>query len=132
MVVVYFSQFTARYRNQTSQAESYYRHAAQLVPSNGWYLFVFTFTPLTFEYKTNEVKMKSSPSAFRSTLQSTGHPGFSKGDHLTTIFYYCRSIAVKFPFLLPPPTYRKLFPRPLRGQNIYIYKIIIFCSHYHL
>ncbi len=76
MVVVYFSQFTARYRNQTSQAESYYRHAAQLVPSNGWYLFVFTFTPLTFEYKTNEVKMKSSPSAFRSTLQSTGHPGF--------------------------------------------------------
>eukprot|EP00066_Takifugu_rubripes_P030706 XP_011619972.1 PREDICTED: protein SMG7 isoform X2 [Takifugu rubripes] len=25
----------ARYRNQTSQAESYYRHAAQLVPSNG-------------------------------------------------------------------------------------------------
>lgn len=22
----------------------------------------------------------------------------SKGDHLTTIFYYCRSIAVKFPF----------------------------------
>lgn len=28
----------ARYRNQTSQAESYYRHAAQLVPSNGWSL----------------------------------------------------------------------------------------------
>lgn len=26
---------SARYRNQTSQAESYYRHAAQLVPSNG-------------------------------------------------------------------------------------------------
>ncbi|WP_350449351.1 hypothetical protein [Escherichia coli] len=22
----------------------------------------------------------------------------SKGDHLTTMFYYCRSIAVKFPF----------------------------------
>lgn len=41
-------------------------------------------------------------------------------------------------FLLPPPTYRKLFPRPLRGQNVfeglaeiyYIYRIIIFCSHY--
>lgn len=30
-----FFFFLARYRNQTSQAESYYRHAAQLVPSNG-------------------------------------------------------------------------------------------------
>lgn len=30
-----FSCLSARYRNQTSQAESYYRHAAQLVPSNG-------------------------------------------------------------------------------------------------
>lgn len=35
-----FMQSTARYRNQTSQAESYYRHAAQLVPSNGLYLFI--------------------------------------------------------------------------------------------
>lgn len=31
----FFAIFLARYRNQTSQAESYYRHAAQLVPSNG-------------------------------------------------------------------------------------------------
>lgn len=31
----FFVVFLARYRNQTSQAESYYRHAAQLVPSNG-------------------------------------------------------------------------------------------------
>lgn len=33
---IYIPPFSiARYRNQTSQAESYYRHAAQLVPSNG-------------------------------------------------------------------------------------------------
>uniref|UniRef100_A0A8C2F0V9 Nonsense-mediated mRNA decay factor n=1 Tax=Cyprinus carpio TaxID=7962 RepID=A0A8C2F0V9_CYPCA len=55
----------ARYRNQTSQAESYYRHAAQLVPSNG--------------QPYNQLAILAS----------------SKGDHLTTIFYYCRSIAVK-------------------------------------
>ncbi|KAG7273396.1 hypothetical protein CRUP_037458 [Coryphaenoides rupestris] len=59
---------SARYRNQTSQAESYYRHAAQLVPSNG--------------QPYNQLAILAS----------------SKGDHLTTIFYYCRSIAVKFPF----------------------------------
>ncbi|MGH0128586.1 UNVERIFIED_CONTAM: hypothetical protein FKN15_030175 [Acipenser sinensis] len=58
----------ARYRNQTSQAESYYRHAAQLVPSNG--------------QPYNQLAILAS----------------SKGDHLTTVFYYCRSIAVKFPF----------------------------------
>jgi len=33
--VFFFPVCLARYRNQTSQAESYYRHAAQLVPSNG-------------------------------------------------------------------------------------------------
>uniref|UniRef100_UPI00358EAEF9 nonsense-mediated mRNA decay factor SMG7 isoform X2 n=1 Tax=Myxine glutinosa TaxID=7769 RepID=UPI00358EAEF9 len=58
----------ARYRNQTSQAESYYRHAAQLVPSNG--------------QPYNQLAILAS----------------SKGDHLSSIFYYCRSIAVKFPF----------------------------------
>lgn len=41
-----FMQSTARYRNQTSQAESYYRHAAQLVPSNGLCPFI-QFCPHT-------------------------------------------------------------------------------------
>lgn len=42
-LVFFLLFFLARYRNQTSQAESYYRHAAQLVPSNGESGIPFTF-----------------------------------------------------------------------------------------
>ncbi|XP_039269297.2 uncharacterized protein LOC120344245 [Styela clava] len=58
----------ARYRNQNGQAESYYRHAAQLVPSNG------------------------QPYNQLAILAAAG------GDILSTAFYYCRSLAVKCPF----------------------------------
>lgn len=50
------------------QAESYYRHAAQLVPSNG------------------------QPYNQLAILAAAG------GDILSTAFYYCRSLAVKYPF----------------------------------
>ncbi|KAJ8274536.1 hypothetical protein COCON_G00091610 [Conger conger] len=77
----------ARYRNQTSQAESYYRHAAQLVPSNG--------------QPYNQLAILAS----------------SKGDHLTTIFYYCRSIAVKFPFPAASTNLQKALSKALEGRD---------------
>ncbi|MGH0142874.1 UNVERIFIED_CONTAM: hypothetical protein FKN15_026729, partial [Acipenser sinensis] len=77
----------ARYRNQTSQAESYYRHAAQLVPSNG--------------QPYNQLAILAS----------------SKGDHLTTVFYYCRSIAVKFPFPAASTNLQKALSKALESQD---------------
>ncbi|XP_070933051.1 nonsense-mediated mRNA decay factor SMG7 isoform X23 [Macaca nemestrina] len=77
----------ARYRNQTSQAESYYRHAAQLVPSNG--------------QPYNQLAILAS----------------SKGDHLTTIFYYCRSIAVKFPFPAASTNLQKALSKALESRD---------------
>nr|XP_033771679.1 protein SMG7 isoform X3 [Geotrypetes seraphini] len=77
----------ARYRNQTSQAESYYRHAAQLVPSNG--------------QPYNQLAILAS----------------SKGDHLTTIFYYCRSIAVKFPFPAASTNLQKALSKALESHD---------------
>uniref|UniRef100_A0A3Q3EI06 SMG7 nonsense mediated mRNA decay factor n=1 Tax=Labrus bergylta TaxID=56723 RepID=A0A3Q3EI06_9LABR len=76
-----------RYRNQTSQAESYYRHAAQLVPSNG--------------QPYNQLAILAS----------------SKGDHLTTIFYYCRSIAVKFPFPAASTNLQKALSKALESRD---------------
>ncbi|XP_072544359.1 nonsense-mediated mRNA decay factor SMG7 isoform X2 [Salminus brasiliensis] len=77
----------ARYRNQTSQAESYYRHAAQLVPSNG--------------QPYNQLAILAS----------------SKGDQLTTIFYYCRSIAVKFPFPAASTNLQKALSKALESRD---------------
>uniref|UniRef100_A0A674BLR1 Nonsense-mediated mRNA decay factor n=1 Tax=Salmo trutta TaxID=8032 RepID=A0A674BLR1_SALTR len=77
----------ARYRNQTSQAESYYRHAAQLVPSNG--------------QPYNQLAILAS----------------SKGDHLTTIFYYCRSIAVKFPFPAASTNLQKALTKAIESHD---------------
>ncbi|XP_069497502.1 nonsense-mediated mRNA decay factor SMG7 isoform X3 [Ambystoma mexicanum] len=77
----------ARYRNQTSQAESYYRHAAQLVPSNG--------------QPYNQLAILAS----------------SKGDHLTTIFYYCRSISVKFPFPAASTNLQKALSKALDSRD---------------
>uniref|UniRef100_A0A3B4DSC2 Nonsense-mediated mRNA decay factor n=1 Tax=Pygocentrus nattereri TaxID=42514 RepID=A0A3B4DSC2_PYGNA len=102
----------ARYRNQTSQAESYYRHAAQLVPSNG--------------QPYNQLAILAS----------------SKGDHLTTIFYYCRSIAVKFPFPAASTNLQKALSKALERYEIikpvgvsdfilWIFFIsLIYCSDY--
>uniref|UniRef100_A0A4W5QQL2 Nonsense-mediated mRNA decay factor n=1 Tax=Hucho hucho TaxID=62062 RepID=A0A4W5QQL2_9TELE len=77
----------ARYRNQTSQAESYYRHAAQLVPSNG--------------QPYNQLAILAA----------------SKGDHLTTIFYYCRSIAVKFPFPAASTNLQKALTKAIESRD---------------
>ncbi|XP_058130823.1 nonsense-mediated mRNA decay factor SMG7 isoform X13 [Dasypus novemcinctus] len=101
----------ARYRNQTSQAESYYRHAAQLVPSNG--------------QPYNQLAILAS----------------SKGDHLTTIFYYCRSIAVKFPFPAASTNLQKALSKALEsrdevktkwGVSDFIRAFIKFHSHVYL
>lgn len=94
-----FCRLSARYRNQTSQAESYYRHAAQLVPSNGesglqagWCLQPNLSSVQSSQRPSTCVLPPGQPYNQLAILAS------SKGDHLTTIFYYCRSIAVKFPF----------------------------------
>lgn len=45
----------------------------------------------------------------------------SKGDHLTTIFYYCRSIAVKFPFPAAATNLQKALTKALdryHNQNL--------------
>ncbi|VVC35938.1 Hypothetical protein CINCED_3A014859 [Cinara cedri] len=59
----------ARYRNQNRQAESFYRHAIQLSPSSG------------------------QPYNQLALLEA------SRGDCLSTVFYYMRSINVRHPFL---------------------------------
>lgn len=44
----------------------------------------------------------------------------SKGDHLTTIFYYCRSIAVKFPFPAASTNLQKALSKALeRSGGLY-------------
>lgn len=58
----------ARYCDDPEQAEMFYRHALVLVPSNG--------------QPYNQLAILAS----------------GKGDELATVYYYCRSIAVKNPF----------------------------------
>lgn len=41
----------------------------------------------------------------------------SKGDHLTTIFYYCRSIAVKFPFPAASTNLQKALSKALERSD---------------
>uniref|UniRef100_A0A8C1A3A3 Nonsense-mediated mRNA decay factor n=1 Tax=Cyprinus carpio carpio TaxID=630221 RepID=A0A8C1A3A3_CYPCA len=41
----------------------------------------------------------------------------SKGDHLTTIFYYCRSIAVKFPFPAASTNLQKALSKALESRD---------------
>ena len=59
---------TARYRQQVEQAQTYYRHAAWVVPYNG------------------------QPYNQLAILEA------AKGNKLSTVFYYIRSAAVKHPF----------------------------------
>nr|XP_018668909.1 protein SMG7 [Ciona intestinalis] len=77
----------ARYRNQSGQAESYYRHAAQLVPSNG--------------QPYNQLAILASAS----------------GDVLSTAFYYCRSLAVKCPFPGSGTNLRRQLSKILGGDE---------------
>ncbi|XP_066993388.1 nonsense-mediated mRNA decay factor SMG7 [Anabrus simplex] len=58
----------ARYRNQSRQAEAFYRHAVQLAPHSG------------------------QPYNQLALLEA------SRGDRLSTVFHYVRSVAVRHPF----------------------------------
>lgn len=58
--------------------------------------------------------------------RSTGQPynqlailASSKGDHLTTIFYYCRSIAVKFPFPAASTNLQKALSKALERYGLH-------------
>lgn len=54
---------------------------------------------VAFEEKITSLHEKlSSSSPLGQPYNQLAILASSKGDHLTTIFYYCRSIAVKFPF----------------------------------
>lgn len=71
----------ARYRNHALQAETFYKHATDLVPSNG------------------------QPYNQLAILEA------AKGDKLCTVFYYVRSIAVKCPFPVSSTNLHKMFTK---------------------
>lgn len=50
----------------------------------------------------------------------------SKGDHLTTIFYYCRSIAVKFPFPAASTNLQKALSKALERYAQFFF-FLSFC-----
>uniref|UniRef100_T1JIJ0 DNA/RNA-binding domain-containing protein n=1 Tax=Strigamia maritima TaxID=126957 RepID=T1JIJ0_STRMM len=79
----------ARYRNQSLQAETFYRHAAQLVPSNG------------------------QPYNQLAILEA------AKGEKLSMVFYYVRSIAVKHPFPVASTNLQKMFAK-ISGDDLNI------------
>ncbi|KAL4219606.1 Protein smg7 [Mactra antiquata] len=71
----------ARYRQQIDQAQSYYWHAAFLVPFNG------------------------QPYNQLAILEA------AKGNKLSTVFYYIRSLAVKVPFPVAATNLEKLYAK---------------------
>ncbi|XP_052789309.1 nonsense-mediated mRNA decay factor SMG7-like [Mya arenaria] len=71
----------ARYRQQIDQAQTYYWHAAYLVPFNG------------------------QPYNQLAILEA------SKGNKLSTVFYYIRSLAVKVPFSVAATNLEKLYAK---------------------
>ncbi|KAL3871786.1 hypothetical protein ACJMK2_039762 [Sinanodonta woodiana] len=71
----------ARYRQQIEQAQTYYWHAANLVPSNG------------------------QPYNQLAILEA------AKGNKLSTVFYYIRSLAVKVPFPVAATNLEKLYSK---------------------
>ncbi|XP_076822374.1 uncharacterized protein LOC143468832 [Clavelina lepadiformis] len=96
----------ARYRNQITQAESYYRYAAHLVPSNG--------------QPYNQLAILASAS----------------GDVLSTAFYYCRSLAVKCPFPGSDTNLRKQLNKIMAGDDprhtkISTSELVKFCLKFH-
>lgn len=74
----------ARYRNLQAEAESYYQEAARVEPSSG--------------HPYNQLALLES----------------ARGDRLSTIFYYVRSLAVKHPF---PPA-RSNLEKVLKKQSV--------------
>jgi tetratricopeptide (TPR) repeat protein len=83
----------ARYRQQTDQAQAYYRHAARLVPYNG------------------------QPYNQLAILDA------AKGNKLSTVFYYIRSIAVKHPFPVAATNLEKLYAKISKDSHEYRSKL---------
>ncbi|XP_063984003.1 nonsense-mediated mRNA decay factor SMG7-like [Diachasmimorpha longicaudata] len=80
----------ARYRNQNSQAELFYRHAVSLSPSSG------------------------QPYNQLALLEA------SRGDKLGTVFHYVRSVAVKHPFPVASSNLTKTLTSALNDQSFNI------------
>ncbi|XP_054770173.2 nonsense-mediated mRNA decay factor SMG7-like [Lytechinus pictus] len=83
----------ARYRNDTQQAESFYCHAASLVPSNG--------------QPYNQLAIVSA----------------TKGDQLSMAFYYIRSIAVKHPFPAAATNLQTTYAKLVDRDEVKIFKM---------
>ncbi|XP_028394633.1 protein SMG7-like [Dendronephthya gigantea] len=77
----------ARYRNETGEAEVYYKQALQLVPTNG--------------QPYNQLAILAS----------------SRGDTLGTVYFYCRSIAVKNQFPAASTNLNKTFSKACLSGN---------------
>ncbi|CAG5136359.1 unnamed protein product, partial [Candidula unifasciata] len=91
----------ARYRQQMEQAQTYYRHAANLSPNNG------------------------QPYNQLAILEA------SRGDKLSTVFYYIRSLAVRHPFPVAATNLEKFYSKLIKdtrsdfdGANLTMSEII--------
>ncbi|BFZ20344.1 hypothetical protein BsWGS_23385 [Bradybaena similaris] len=91
----------ARYRQQMEQAQTYYRHAANLSPNNG------------------------QPYNQLAILEA------SRGDKLSTVFYYIRSLAVRHPFPVAATNLEKFYSKLIKdtrsdfdGSNLTMSEII--------
>lgn len=80
----------ARYRNQNKQAELFYRHAVSLSPSSG------------------------QPYNQLALLEA------SRGDKLSTVFHYSRSIAVKHPFPVAVTNLEKTLSSVLNDETFVV------------
>ncbi|XP_059145650.1 nonsense-mediated mRNA decay factor SMG7-like isoform X3 [Physella acuta] len=97
----------ARYRQQTEQAQTYYRHAANLSPNNG------------------------QPYNQLAILEA------SRGDKLSTVFYYIRSLAVRHPFPVAATNLEKFYSKLIKdtrsdfdGLNLTMSELITAFMHF--
>ncbi|KAH9496597.1 Protein smg7, partial [Bulinus truncatus] len=97
----------ARYRQQTEQAQTYYRHAANLSPNNG------------------------QPYNQLAILEA------SRGDKLSTVFYYVRSLAVRHPFPVAATNLEKFYSKLIKdmrsdfdGPNLSMSEVITAFMHF--
>ncbi|XP_012945114.1 ankyrin repeat and KH domain-containing protein mask [Aplysia californica] len=98
----------ARYRGEMWQAQTYYRHAANLSPNNG------------------------QPYNQLAILEA------SKGDKLSTVFYYVRSLAVRHPFPVAATNLEKFYSKLIKdtrsdfdGPNLTMTDIIVAFLQFH-
>ncbi|XP_033105645.1 protein SMG7-like isoform X2 [Anneissia japonica] len=83
----------SRYRTETSQAESYYRHAAKLVPSSG--------------QPYNQLAIVAA----------------SRGDQLAMTFFYVRSTAVRHPFPAASTNLQSTFAKLVDKDEVKLFKM---------